>query len=404
MTIKKITMPKLGESVTEGTINEWFVQVGDRVNKYDPIAEVMTDKVNAEIPSSYTGVIEEVIVTEGDTVTVGDIICTMKVTEAATSVDEEPKVETKLETTTEEKETSMRHRYSPAVLRLAQENDIDLTKLTGTGLGGRITRKDVEAYMKSGKQSETAIEREPQLIREETRQPLEDDEIVPLQGVRKAIADKMTLSKREIPHAWLKVEADVTDLVQYRENIKDNFKRREGHSLTYFAFFVYAVARALREYPELNATWQDGNIVRHKEINLSIAVAKDNELYVPVIKRADEMSIAGIAKEIERLATKARTTGLDHEDMVGGTFTVNNTGTFGSVASMGIINYPQVAILQVESIVKRPVIIDNMFAPRDIVNLCLSLDHRVLDGLICGRFLARVKKILQAMNKNTAFV
>lgn len=408
MAVKNITMPKLGESVTEGTINEWFVKVGDSVNKYDPIAEVMTDKVNAEIPSSYSGVIEELIVTEGDTVSVGDVICTIKVTSTdEREAEEKSERVVKTETTEKDREdTSMRHRYSPAVLRLAQENNIDLTKITGTGLGGRITRKDVESYMRNRIQPEVEqsvdVQREVEDVRQP--QPVQDDEVIPLTGVRKAIADKMTLSKREIPHAWLKVEVDVTDLVHYRNKVKETFKRREGYSLTYFAFFVHAVARALREFPELNATWQDGKIVRHKEINVSIAVAKDNELYVPVIKRADEMSITGIAKEIERLARKARTSGLDHEDMVGGTFTVNNTGTFGSVASMGIINYPQVAILQVESIVKRPVIIDDMFAARDIVHLCLSLDHRVLDGLICGRFLARVKEILQAMNEKTTHI
>lgn len=409
MTVKEITMPKLGESVTEGTINEWLVQVGDHVNKYDPIAEVMTDKVNAEVPSSYTGIIEEIVVQEGDTVSVGDVICKMKVTDTVESEQNDTEKEVESDERKEAtNDTSMRHRYSPAVLRLAQEYNIDLTKITGSGLGGRITRKDVEAYIAEQKETIERKEEPKQPSREYVTTNTSDahlsDEFIELTGVRKAIAEKMTLSKREIPHAWLKVEADVTNLVRYRNKVKDEFKKREGYSLTYFSFFVYAVARALREFPELNTTWQGDKLVRHKEINISIAVAKENELYVPVIKRADEMSLTGIAKEIDRLAKKARTTGLDHEDMVGGTFTVNNTGTFGSVSSMGIINYPQVAILQVESIVKRPAIIDDMFAARDMVNLCLSLDHRVLDGLICGRFLARVKEIVQNIDERSSLI
>lgn len=197
------------------------------------------------------------------------------------------------------------------------------------------------------------------------------------------------------------VEVDVTDLVRYRDKIKDSFKEREGFSITYFAFFVEAVTRALKEYPQLNCVWKEDKIVQRNDVNMSIAVAKDEELFVPVIKNAEEKSIQGIAKSINHLAMNARVGHLKPEDMTGGTFTLNNTGTFGSVSSMGIINHPQVAILQVESIVKRPVIINDMFAARDIVNLSLSLDHRVLDGLICGRFLTRVKEILEGMNEDT---
>src|SRR5699024_8335006 len=184
----------------------------------------------------------------------------------------------------------------------------------------------------------------------------------------------------------------------------DDFRNREGFSLTYFAFFVSAVAQALQEYPELNSTWAGDKIIERGDINISIAVAKKNELFVPVIQDADEKNIRGIAKSIHDLANKTHSGTLTQAEMSGGTFTVNNTGTFGSVSSMGIINYPQAAILQVEAIVKRPVIIDNMFAARDIVNLSLSLDHRILDGLVCGRFLARVKEILENMNEDTVLI
>ncbi|MEW8987350.1 MAG: dihydrolipoamide acetyltransferase family protein, partial [Bacillus sp. (in: firmicutes)] len=197
----------------------------------------------------------------------------------------------------------------------------------------------------------------------------------------------MVLSKQEIPHAWMTVEVDVTDLVAYRNEIKNEFIQTEGFNLTYFSFFVKAVAQALKKYPQLNSTWQQDKIIQRKAINLSIAVAVGEELFVPVIKNADEKTIKGIAREINELAAKAQSKKLSAEDMRGGTF---------------IINHPQAAILQVESIVRRPVIIDNMFAARDMVNLSLSLDHRVLDGLVCGKFLAYLKEILENMNeKNT---
>ena len=224
---------------------------------------------------------------------------------------------------------------------------------------------------------------------------------ISLTGIRKAIAENMTRSMREIPRAWMTVEADVTDLVTYRNTIKANFKEREGINITFFSFFVYAVAQALREYPQFNSIWSGDKVIQKKDINISIAVAKEEELFVPVIKQADNLSITGIAKEINRLAAKGRSGKLTQEDMTGGTFTLNNTGSFGAVSSMGIINHPQVAILQVESIVKRPVIIHDMFAARDMVNLSLSLDHRVLDGLICGRFLNKIKTTLEGINEKT---
>ena len=205
----------------------------------------------------------------------------------------------------------------------------------------------------------------------------------------------MVRSKQEIPHAWMMVEVDATNLVQLREKEKQKFKEQESYPLTYFAFFVKAVSQALKEFPQLNSTWAGNQIIQKRDINISIAVAADNVLYVPVIKNADEKTIKGIAREIHHLANKAKAGKLEANDIQGGTFTVNNTGTFGSIQSMGIINYPQAAILQVESIVKRPVIIDGMIAVRDMVNLCLSLDHRILDGLICGQFLERLKVIIE---------
>jgi 2-oxoisovalerate dehydrogenase E2 component (dihydrolipoyl transacylase) len=428
--IEQLTMPQLGESVTEGTISKWLVSVGDKVNKYDPIAEVMTDKVNAEIPSSFTGVIKEIIANEGETLPVGAVICTIEVegtsdqgAQTEEIKQEEPKAEQAEAKAPAKQAKAGKGRYSPAVLRLAQEYNIDLEQVQGTGMGGRITRKDLLKLIESGnvptlnqkpaaqtaptpaaapaqeapKAEQTAASKQPAA----PNVPVQAGDMeIPVTPVRKAIAANMLRSKHEAPHAWTMVEVDVTNLVAYRDSIKDEFKKREGFNLTYFAFFVKAVAQALKEFPQINSMWAGDKIVQKKDINISIAVATDDALFVPVIKHADEKSIKGIAREIAELAAKARAGKLRPEDMQGGTFTVNNTGSFGSVQSMGIINYPQAAILQVESIVKRPVVKDGMIAVRDMVNLCLSLDHRVLDGLICGRFLARVKEILENMSKD----
>lgn len=412
----EVRMPKLGESVTEGTITTWLVKEGDTVAKYDPLAEVMTDKVTAEIPSSFDGVIKEIIVSEGDTVEVDTLIAYIESDSARDDGDEIPEQLQKKEEEADKSieqinsiplanvDQSEKHRYSPAVLRLAGEHQVPLEDVTGTGRGGRITRKDIEAFVKEGKgSSPKRVEAErPTKQTAPTVFATKEDIVIPVNGVRKAIASNMVKSKTEIPHAWMTVEVDVTDLVIYRNKVKDTFKQREGYNLTYFAFFVQAISQAIKEFPMMNSTWQGEEIIQRKDINISIAVADEDQLFVPVIKQADEKSLTGIAKEITTLANKARSGNLTMEDMQGGTFTVNNTGTFGSISSMGIINHPQAAILQVESIVKRPVIINEMFAARDIVNLSLSLDHRVLDGLICGRFLQRVKQLLENINENTA--
>ncbi|ASS91846.1 2-oxo acid dehydrogenase subunit E2 [Bacillaceae bacterium ZC4] len=410
MLIEEMKMPQLGESVTEGTISKWLVSIGDKVNKYDPIAEVMTDKVNAEVPSSYTGVIKELLAEEGDTLQVGEVICRIEV--EAVAVEQEKNIQPKdslyandhqpAEKEETEKKT-MKNRYSPAVLRLAQEHDIDLEKVNGTGAFGRITRKDVLKLIEAGN-----IPKKGSLIQEtksyKSPKTAGDTEI-PVSGVRKAIAQNMARSKTEIPHAWMMIEVDVTGLVELRNSIKEEFKAKEGFPLTFFPFFVKSVAEALKEYPQMNSTWAGDKIIQKKDINISIAVATDDALYVPVIKHADEKSIKGIAREINELALKVRTGTIEAKEMEGGTFTVNNTGSFGSIQSMGIINYPQAALLQVETIVKRLVVMKNgMIAVRDMVNLCLSLDHRVLDGVVCGRFLQRVKQILEGISKETTSV
>lgn len=437
MAVEQIKMPQLGESVTEGTISKWLVSPGDKVNKYDPLAEVMTDKVNAEIPSSFEGTIKELIGGEGETLAVGEIICTIEVggadegaaapapaaASASAAADEaEPASET---VSAGQNET--KPRYSPAVLKLSQEHGIDLVQVKGTGAGGRITRKDLLKLIQSGNiptageqktepvgsptppsqvSAQSVQESKPSVAAAPVSIPSMPGDIeIPVTGVRKAIAANMLRSKHEAPHAWTMVEVDATGLVEYRNSLKDDFKKKEGFNLTFFAFFVKAVAQALKEFPQINSMWAGDKIIQKKDINISIAVATEDALFVPVIKHADEKTIKGIAREITELAGKARNGKLSMDEMQGGTFTVNNTGSFGSVQSMGIINYPQAAILQVESIVKRPVVMNNgMIAVRDMVNLCMSLDHRVLDGLVCGRFLQRVKEIIENTSKSNTSV
>lgn len=430
----EITMPQLGESVTEGTITKWLVKPGDHVNKYDPLAEVMTDKVNAEVPSSYTGTIKELVAEEDETIAVGEIICKMEIEGEASEVtketDETPKDEDdkqeKLTASDAEDDTTNKKRYSPAVLKMAQENDIDLNQVKGSGRGGRITRKDLQVIIESGELPKAKEEqsKSPEVAQktEPANMPLSSagsmkpqgsqapvtvgrTEEIPVSGVRKAIAQNMVKSKHEAPHAWMMIEVDVTDLVRFREKVKTEFQEKEGMKLTFLPFFMKATIDALKKYPEVNAKWDGDKIIRHKDVHLSMAVATENELYVPVIQHADEKNIKGLARELTTISQKVRSNSLKQEDMQGGTFTLNNTGSFGSIQSQPIINIPQAAILSVESIVKRPVVMDNdAIAVRHMVNLCMSLDHRVLDGLISGKFMAHIKQSLENMNENTVSI
>lgn len=400
-----IKMPQLGESVTEGTISKWLVKAGDKVSLYDPLAEVMTDKVNAEIPSSASGTISKIIANEDETIEVGGVICvidTMDDDSIQSDIEDSPSA------------ACEKKRYSPAVLRLAQENNIDLATIDGSGRGGRITRKDVLSFIEqntsmninkeithplpSGKEN---IELISKTVENNSIQTNDSNFIeIPITGVRSKIATNMVKSKHEIPHAWTMVEVDVTNLVHFRNEVKESFKQKEGFSLTFLPFFIKAIVEALKEYPQLNSMWAGDKIIQRRDINISLAVSSEDALYVPVIKHADEKTIKGIAKETTELAVKVRNKTIKSDEMQDGTFTVNNTGTFGSVLSAPIINHPQAAILSIEKIVKRPVVLENdAIAIRHMVNLCLSLDHRILDGLVCGRFLASVKEKLESVSK-----
>ncbi|MDX5322408.1 MAG: 2-oxo acid dehydrogenase subunit E2 [Exiguobacterium sp.] len=435
-----IKMPQLGESVTEGTITTFLVKPGDRVDEYEPLAEVMTDKVTAEIPATSAGVIKEILIGEGDTVAVGTPVLVMEV-EAA--VQEEPVQEAStkeavVETSVTEgraeavtassaRKPSGNGRFSPAVIRLANENDIDLNELDGSGLGGRITRKDVLRYLSEGRPAKSVATQAPlqeTMVQQKLDVPTEAEavkeappapapapetssdrvEMIPTAGVRQAIATNMVRSKHEAPHAWLMIEVDVTNLVEARAKLKDEFFKQEGVKLTFMPFFMKAAVEALKKYPMMNSEWAGDHIKVHKDIHLSVAVAANDALYVPVIKHADEKNIKGLAVALQDVASRARANRLSANEMRGGTFTINNTGAFGSIQSAPILNYPQAAILSVESIVKRPVWVNGMFAARDIVNLCMSVDHRVLDGLVAGQFLQAMKQSLESIDPNTSSV
>lgn len=420
---EKIVMPQLGESVTEGTISKWLINIGDKVKKYDPVCEVITDKVNAEVPSIYSGTISEIVVQEGETVPVGALICCVAVENHAISP-----VESKTSAAAQYQgaddvttQAVMNQHYSPAVLKLAKDNNVDLSRVEGSGFGGRITRKDILETLQGKRQG---LEASNPKVEPPTKpsQPIESareipkplvsvdgvnsrlnqaDETIPVTAIRKTIAKRMLKSKQEIPHAWMMVECDVTNLVRYRDQIKEEFTKKEGFHLNYLPFFIKSVVEALKEFPTLNSQWAEDHIIVKKAVHISIAVATDQALFVPVIKDADQRSIYGLAKAVDELVKRTREGRLTLEDLTGGTFTVNNTGSFGSILSAPIINPPQVAILSVEAVVKRPIIIDNMIAVRDMMNICLSLDHRVLDGLVCGRFLKRVKQNMEGYSMET---
>ncbi len=429
MATKEIKMPHLGESVTEAAIVQWLVKPGDSVKRYDPLMEVVSDKVTTEVPSDFDGVVKEFLISLDTDVPIGTAVMTLETeettekTEVATlapvkeaSAEQAQEHETAETTSAATSHQKNNGRYSPAVLKIAQEKKIDLTQVTGTGRDGRITRKDVTNFTPTQARTpektvspgtSPSISEEPVASQNEsaaTASPTETttDKIVSADPVRKAIAKKMVQSVNEIPHAWLMVEADVTNLVQLRNSLKDEFKQQEGLSLSFFPFFAKAVIQALKKNPKINTSWDDGSIIYHKDVNLSIAVTTDEHLYVPVIQQADNYSIAGLAKEINRLAQEVRQGTLASKEMQGGTFTLNNTGTLGSVQSMGIINHPQAAILQVESINKRLVpTADGGFKVADMVNLCLSIDHRILDGQQAGKFLRDVKDNLAKYNADT---
>jgi 2-oxoisovalerate dehydrogenase E2 component (dihydrolipoyl transacylase) len=431
---KPVTMPQLGESVTEGTITRWLKSEGDEVTIDEPLAEVDTDKVNAELPSPVAGTIEKFLVSEGSTVDVGTELLLIAVdgeaespsaeappqenvaddapteefpasdTEAQPAVQEGEKPRARSDGngsgTVEDAETLRLTRSSPVVRRLAEEHGVEIAEVPGTGTEGRVTKKDIESYIEE-RGAEGPTPPEPEAAPEQERVPVYDgDRVEELTGIRRAIANRMATSKREAPHAWTMVEVDVSGLAALRDREKAGFVEREGMKLTYLPFIVKAVVESLKEHPVLNSVWDGDRIILRKRINVGIAVDLEDALIVPVIPDADELNILGFARKIDDLVRRARDRQLGTEDISGGTFTVNNPGSLGSVVSTPIINHPQAAILSAEAVVKRPVVIvdgtADAIAIRSMMNLEVSFDHRVLDGGAALKFLNAVKGRLEA--------
>jgi 2-oxoisovalerate dehydrogenase E2 component (dihydrolipoyl transacylase) len=445
MATTRVTMPQLGESVHEGTISRWLVKPGDRVVEFEPMLEVDTDKVNAEVPAPVTGVLKEILAGEGATVSSGSEIAVVELegdgeappaveprTEdlapvgAAGAGDAEPSTEQAQRADAEPRprpaaapaatapaapapDAAQRdggeHRYSPGVLLLAEEQGVDLAQVAGTGPGGRVTKRDVRQFIEAREaQAPPQAQRAPaQAPREpDGRQAVSgDDEIVPLNRMRRLIAENMTRSKATIPHAWQTQEVDMSGVVANRNANKAAFQQREGFSLTYLPYVIAAAVAALREHPEVNATFNETEIAIHRRIDLGVSVGFEDTLLVPVIRGADGLSVAGIARAVNDLATRARARRLGADELQGGTFTVNNSGTFGTLFSYSVINPGQAGILTMEAIVDRPVAVGGMIGIKPMMYLCFSFDHRVLDGLKAARFLTSCRRWLDAVTPET---
>jgi 2-oxoisovalerate dehydrogenase E2 component (dihydrolipoyl transacylase) len=421
MGLAQIKMPQLGESVTEGTVDKWLKNEGDFVKRDEPIVEVVTDKVNAEIPSPFEGKLVKITAAQGETVQVGAVIAQIEVAGAAASTSDPVQAAPTQaqqsaavsQATTEAPGLAAeaavtgggdgRARLSPAVRKLAAEHGLDPLTLHGSGMGGRVTRDDVLAAVSgagAGGQVQAAPRPPapivaPQPARPQAPRDPSREELVKLSVMRRSIAEHMVRSLATSPHAWTLQEVDVTNLVRYRESEKEGFRARHGVALTYLPFVVQIVCDAIKQFPWLNSTWTDEGVVLKHYINMGIAVSIPDGLIVPVLKDADQRGFTDLVRSLNDLIERARNKQLKPDDVQGGTFTLNNTGATGSVASQPIINQPQAAILTTESIVRRPVVIGDGIAVRHMMNMCLSFDHRIIDGMMAGQFLAYNKKRLE---------
>ncbi|HQU30211.1 MAG: 2-oxo acid dehydrogenase subunit E2 [Planctomycetia bacterium] len=395
-----VIMPQMGESVAEGTIIRWLVHEGDRVEKEQPLVEISTDKIDTEVPSPASGIVKKIFYPGGKTLPVQEVIAQIESIEAKEGVVNaggasgySPLLETtkKIETVEATKEIEgaeeREKRYSPLVKKLAQEYEVNLEEIQGTGEGGRVTKKNIMDYVaaKSG-----AIAPPP--VTEE--KVFEKDVLIPLSPKRKITADKMIQSKRTAAHVTTVFEVDMTKIIKCREMNKDGMKREDIH-LTYLPFITIATARALKEHPIMNASWTEEGIVQKNNINIGIAVSLEDGLIVPVIKDADKKDLLQLAKDIQGIARRARAKKLKPEDVQEGTFTITNYGINGSLFGTPVILLPQVAILGVGTVVKRPVVVDDAIAIRPMMYLALSFDHRVMDGANADAFLRAIKERLE---------
>ena len=431
-----IELPQVGESVTEGVISRWLVEPGAKVRKYDPLVEVMTDKVNMEVPSPYAGTFTKALVEEGDTVPMGQAIAEMDIEGevgpvAPATVKSAPAVAAKtgefefvdsvrsvgptgsgeggqgrpdaLQDAAFAAKSAGLPKLSPLVKRLVEQHGVDALLLTGTGMGGRITKEDVLDFVESGQASAKLAPAPAAVIPVAGIQSARH--VLPLTLLRKTIAEHMTRSAREIPAAWCMFETDVTGLVAYRRAQREAFEQNTGVPLTYLPFAAYAVAQALMANPILNGRWTDEGIALNDHVNLGIAVSTDVGLFVPVIHNADKLGVRDLAIRSHSLIAAARVGKLAHADVQEGTFTLNNTGALGSVVSAPIINHPQAAIVTTEAIVKRPMVVaGDAIEVRSMMNLCMTFDHRVCDGDAAGKFLADIKQRLEAIDERSSLL
>jgi 2-oxoglutarate dehydrogenase E2 component (dihydrolipoamide succinyltransferase) len=405
----QVQMPHLGESVDEGVITKWLIAEGDFIEEYEPLLEVNTDKVDTEIPSPASGVLLKILVPEGTTVQAGSVLAWIG-EEHESPPDDEPETllsststsTTTTPTTTHNVETSIRMEtpapgrdqelgfISPIVARIASEHGIDLYQVIGTGKGGRITKRDVLAFLEADNKQVLDVD----IASTSEPTPPRQDEMLPLSPVRRAIAEHMVLSKHTSPHVTTVMEVDLSRVVAHREANKAAYAK-DGANLTFTVYFIASTVAALKTYPLVNSSWGDDGIILHKEINIGMATSLGEEgLIVPVIKNADELSMLGLARSINDLSNRARAKQLQPEEVKGGTFTITNHGTSGSLFATPIINQPQCAILGVGAIQKRAIVIEDAIAIRPMVYISLTFDHRILDGAIGDYFLGKVVESL----------
>ncbi len=445
----EVVMPQMGESVVEGTITGWLVKEGDQIAEDQPLVAISTDKVDTEIPAPAAGVISRIVAKEGETLPIGALLAVIETAPGAHAEVSAPATAREATHPAAEKasqpqaapppaaasqpqaappaapapsgngrgaaaaDSGAAVRYSPLVLRMAAEHGIDLSRIRGTGLGGRVTKRDLQNYLEQPKETfapsaapvPPPAAPQPQRIapgggfRPPLYEPREGDSVEPFSRRRRIIAEHMVYSKTHAPHVGTVAQVDMTRVVRFRDSHKDAFRQREGFGLTVLPMVVVAAARALREFPRMNASVAGDSLVVRKEINIGVAVDTEEGLLVPVIRDADQKSLLGIAREIDIMARKAAARQLVADDLTGGSFTVSNPGREGNLFGLAIINQPQVGILRMGEIRKTPVVVEvegsDTIAIRHIMYLALSYDHRVIDGVLGNRFLYRTARILE---------
>ena len=425
----ELIMPKMGESVAEATVIKWLKNVGDTIEMDESVLEIATDKVDSEIPSSIEGVLVKQLFKEDDVVLVGQAVAIIDTNADATQIDETPAakvevepseelvkiekiIEETIETTSIPKSSDSNKFFSPLVRSIAQKEGIsgaELESISGSGKNGRVTKKDILAYLSKRSTAPATTHKASTVSAAQITTPsipvMEGDEIIEMDRMRKMISDHMVMSKHVSPHVTSFVEADVTNIVNWRNKVKDEFLKREGEKITFTPIFVDAVVKAIKDFPMINVSVDGTNIIKRKHINVGMAAAlPSGNLIVPVIKDADQKNMMGLTKTVNDLANRARTNNLKPDEISGGTFTLTNVGGFGNVMGTPIINQPQVAIMAVGSIVKKPAVIEtemgDVIAIRHKMFCSLSYDHRVVDGSLGGMFLRRFADYLEGFDPN----